>query len=433
MALTKEQFQKATEAGYTTEQIASFEQKRMQEEQPVKEQPIDSKRPSVGATILRKIVRTTGLEQLKTADYLSGKMPEVIEGESYWDYQKRVNKILEPREREIMQKGALAQLETPATGLFLMSGMKAPWQTLKFMAKAYLVNTGASVVGLNDAIENIKQPELKDAAEIAKVFAIGNLASQKWSPPQAAKTLTKFAGRMVNSLIKPRNKEFNLGMNPGETIAKEKIVAVSMEDLQTKVQQKIDFRMQEISEIRNNPKYMDTKVNASSVLNPLVETYSTLRKLGQKTHSSEIGRLESMLSDIKGTGKDLKGLSVPEAYELKNAIALMRKFDSNTKANQSVNIALGKAYHNIDKAIDKAIPTLEKPNSIVANLISAREAIDNRIHTLSKTEPFPTVMKLLDLPFAMFRSVLGKTLVSKALATERQHMTAMDLLKNLVK
>jgi len=35
-------------------------------------------------------------------------------------------------------------------------------------------------------------------------------------------------------------------MNPGETIAKEKIVAVSMEDLQTKVQQKIDFRMNDL-------------------------------------------------------------------------------------------------------------------------------------------------------------------------------------------
>lgn len=46
------------------------------------------------------------------------------------------------------------------------------------------------------------------------------------------------AGRLINSLIKPTNRQFSYGRNPGLAVAKEGIVATSLEDLATQVDRK---------------------------------------------------------------------------------------------------------------------------------------------------------------------------------------------------
>ena len=112
----------------------------------------------------------------------------------------------------------------------------------------------------------------------------------------------------------------------------------------------------------------------------------------------------------------------------------MQNWKSESESSKIVNGAVRKSYHEINMAINNAIPKLKGLNNTVANLISADKAIQNRLEVLSNSEATPTnILSTLDLPFKVFKSVLGKTLTSKVLNTKQKpQMTAAELLKSLV-
>lgn len=414
MPLTKEQFQKAREAGYSIEQIVEFEKRRQTEVAQPQQQ-----RPSVLAQLARTFMRGSPLEQMKTTQYLSQQnIPEVQPGQSIADYQKVIAQQLQPREEEIARKGTLAQFEAPITVGLAISGANVPLRTAKALGKFGILEGLANLIGVNRAIQRIQQPELRDIADIAKVGIEGAIAMQPWKLPKPLKTAeTKLAGRIVDSLIKPRHKEFMFGKNPGEAIAKEGIVATNLGNLKDKVQVRTNELMNSIAEIRSNAENFDKKVDVTKTLQPLRDTYTYLKSVGEKTHAAEITRIENALSDIMSSGKDLTKLTISEAYQLKDAVSSMQNWISDNVASHRVNVALRKTYHNIDGVIDKAIPLLESLNSRVSNLISARQAIDNRIEILRRSEPMPTIFSILNLPFEALKMPLTKTTLARLLAT----------------
>lgn len=389
--------------------------------QPSAQQLVQTQqRPSIIAQLVRTVMGGSPIEQMKTSRYASeniDQIPTPQEGQSLADYVKSYQTALQPREQQIAQKGTIAQLEEPIMGAMAVTGAQAPAKLLKGLLKFGALEGISEVSGVNKAIQNIQQPELRDVADIAKIGVEGALVSKSWKLPKSIKTAeTKLAGRVIDSLIKPRHKEFMFGKNPGEGIAKEGIVANNLGNLKDKVDIRIKELRSTASDIWNLPENFEKKIDATETLKPLKNAYTYLKSIGEKTHASELKRIENALSDLQGSGKDLSKLNISEAYQLKEAISSMQDWTSESPASHRVNVALRKAYHLTDLLIDKAIPKLESLNSRVSNLISAKQAIDNRIEVLRRSEPMPTLLKILDLPFATMKTTLGKTVLANLLS-----------------
>ena len=90
----------------------------------------------------------------------------------------------------------------------------------------------------------------------------------------------------------------------------------------------------------------------------------------------------------------------------------MQKWDVQSSADDMLNKALKKVYHNIDSSIDVTLPELKQVNSRISNLISAKTAIRNRAEILSKQDP-TELGNLLNLPI---KATIGSTAVKSGLA-----------------
>jgi hypothetical protein len=241
--------------------------------------------------------------------------------------------------------------------------------------------------------------------------AVSKVANADIKPPD----MSKMAGKIVNSLIKPSHANFMFGSNPGMGIAKEGIVANSMEDLLTKVSDKADYIQNAISTIRATPENVAKTVDLQDSLVPLKKVYIELRK-APKTHSAEIQQVTNAIEDLSGADPTkLNGLSVSDAYNIKGIVSKMQSWKSESAGGKMINSALKQVYRNVDTKIDKAIPELEELNVRMANMISAKQAIEHRVELLQKQEP-ANWSHLINLPFAAARSPYGKTLLGKLLA-----------------
>jgi hypothetical protein len=232
----------------------------------------------------------------------------------------------------------------------------------------------------------------------------------------------KLAGNVLNSLIKPAHKEFMFGKNPGLGVAQEGIVASNMESLLTKVDKRISLLDDAAKYIRNTPQNMNKTIDVSKVRQPLVDTITMLKKT-PKTNAAEISGVQDAMDDITNLVTELdkvglNKLNISDAYKLKDAVSKMQKWNRDTSVGTQLNKSLKKVYHIVDEGIDIAIPELKQLNSRMANLISAKQSIINRAEVLSKQEPGPTVMKLIDLPFAAMKTTAAKTTLGKLLARQ---------------
>ena len=189
----------------------------------------------------------------------------------------------------------------------------------------------------------------------------------------------KFAGRIVNSLIKPNNKEFLYGKNPGMAIAKEGIVDATFEGLGQKTTKRLSELVNYLNVVMSRPKNITKRFNfetkTESFLDPLHQVH---RELSQKpaTFSANIERVNKIFSDL--SSQKFNNLTPKEALELKRFISDFQDWNKIEGKDRDINIAIRKVYHNIDTAIDSAIPETKQLNERMANLISAKQAIQHR-------------------------------------------------------
>lgn len=224
---------------------------------------------------------------------------------------------------------------------------------------------------------------------------------------QSIKESGKIASRLVNSLIRPTQKEYMFGKNPGLGIAKEGIVGNSLEDIQEQVNGRLNDLNLYVKNLRELPENAGKRVNLSSSVDPLLKTLDEFNK-APKSHASKIKELENIFDDLSNTGKNLNDLSVEDAYTIKGIIRDMQRWETKSNSDNMINSALKKMYHEVDSKIDEAIPELKEVNSRIADLISANTAIEHRVRMMNSQEPF-TFMKLLDVPFGILKHPKVKT------------------------
>lgn len=223
----------------------------------------------------------------------------------------------------------------------------------------------------------------------------------------------KIAGRVINSLIKPEQSAYALGMNPGKVVAKEKLVASSLPELKLKIDDRIKALSEMASNIRSTPENVDKVVDLTSAFDPLRRAHGMLSR-APTFHASDINKVKAAIKDL--TSGDLKNVSISKAYEIKDTVSKMQNWKVASKAEEQVNTALRNTYRSIDKTIDRAIPELEGLNDRMANLITASQAAQHRANILMNQEAMPTVMRVLDLPFVAMKTPKAKTLLGALLA-----------------
>lgn len=215
MPVTREQFDELLKEGLTVEEIADFD-KKTSTQQPVQITPQttqqNQQRPSILSQLVRFVMRGSPIEQLKTATYAyenQDKIPTPQEGQSLEDYAKSYQSALQPREQQIAQKGTMAQFEEPIIGGMTISGAQVPVQLLEGLLKFGALEGVSQITGLNKAIQNIQQPELRDVADIVKVGAEGVFASQRWIPGKVSNQFkTTFKNLIENPTTELKLKEF---------------------------------------------------------------------------------------------------------------------------------------------------------------------------------------------------------------------------------
>lgn len=231
---------------------------------------------------------------------------------------------------------------------------------------------------------------------------------------------TKMAGDLMNSIIKPRHKEYMFGKNPGKAMAQEGIWGTNIDSLGIKVGKRLTELSEYAKQLRSLSENTTKRVNLETILEPLTETLQDFNKapLSNKGH---INKINKIIQDIKGNipeGANIKEVPLENAYGLKKVIENLQKWDVQSSADDKLNIALKKMYHNVDSSIDVVIPELKQVNSRIANLISAKNAIRNRAEILSRQDP-TSLGNIVSLPIkgtvgsAAFKSGFAKILAEK--------------------
>jgi len=203
------------------------------------------------------------------------------------------------------------------------------------------------------------------------------------------------ASKVINSLIKPASREFSYGKNPGLAVAEEGIIASSLDDLATKIDETLTLKS---GEYINTVKQSGAIVDVSKSFSPIDEAIETAVKQNNQGLVNRLNDIKVALTNnlssqadeagneiIKSTGvKQLDNLSAEDLVTLKREIGDMTSFTGNASDDKLVNKALKSIYGNIKTSIDEAVPGSSDLSERIASLISAKTATVNRVGIMAR-------------------------------------------------
>jgi len=288
------------------------------------------------------------------------------------------------------------------------------------IAKSETSQVGNAPILTDEDIAKSEPIETSDTGSSAKglltAFGLGGAGvyGAKKAIEATAPARTNIAGNLMNSIIKPRHKEYMFGKNPGKGMAQEGISGMNIESLGNKVEQRLNQLSEYSKQIRSLSENKIKTVNLESMFEPLKElsTQFSKAKLTNKAHLDKISNIVKDLRSNIPKELSIKEMPLETAYGLKKVVENLQKWDVQTSADDMMNKALKKMYHNVDASIDITVPELKSVNSRMANLISAKSAIRNRMETLSKQDP-TAIGNILSMPI---KGTIGSTAVKSGLA-----------------
>lgn len=308
-----------------------------------------------------------------------------------------------PVELQSIGQGALKSFEQEA-------GLGAQGASL---AIGNPVAAGATF-GAGDALE-----KNKSVAGIATETGLGALGGKLGDAAVAgvSKVLSQLnegpAAILINSLIKPLEKEFRFGKNPGLGVAQEKIIANSLPDLEKQVGQKLTEVGQKIDQHLSAPELQTKTADYSAVIKPFDDAITEAAKGGANnqalvtrlqnakdalTQEFEIrqGNVVPKLSADTNAPitKDLTTLNPQEGNALKQDIGKLRSWKGTPSEDTVYNKAVIDAYRSANNIVESQAPGIKQLNSSYANLLSAQSAIERRTAVEARQSTFGLFDKL---------------------------------------
>lgn len=289
----------------------------------------------------------------------------------------------------------LATFIAPGVGVTKVAkGAQAAVAGASTASKVLGLGARAAVEGIGSGATTLAQEgdtkSAIDSAIIGAAFPLAGAAFKK-GLGLTEKAAKSFAPRLVNSLIKPLAKDLSYGKNPGRAVAEEGIVARSLDELGTKINETLTKRNAELANKLKSASKI--KLNLANVLTPIDDAIEAA-KAAPRTNSQILSRLEAVKNDILGvqideTGKEvatriLKGVSPEQARELKQLVGELTRFTGAASDDKAVNLALKRVYGQIKQSINDAVPGVANLNERIADLVSAKVATEYRDKILER-------------------------------------------------
>lgn len=194
--------------------------------------------------------------------------------------------------------------------------------------------------------------------------------------------------RIINSLIKPLQKDFAYGKNPGRTISELGIVANDFDTLISK----IDEKREEIGKLIGNTTSKSRNlpnVVLDDVIAPIDEAIAKANK-SPRTNSELIKRLEDTKADLMD---NIAAGTDPQS--LKKIVGDLTKWTGNASDDKAINMSLKQTYGKISSKMDDALKSelseaefavYKKAQEQYGDLVSAKNAATYRDKILERQD-----------------------------------------------
>jgi hypothetical protein len=187
-------------------------------------------------------------------------------------------------------------------------------------------------------------------------------------------------GRVINSLIKPLQKDFAYGKNPGEEVAKRGIKGNSLDELAQNIRTEKEIVGKQAANLFEES---TEKFDVSTAFQSLDEALDAAKK-APLTNSNIINRLENLKSDLLQIGeggvptRKLSDLSALEVQQFKRDVGELTRWTGNASDDEITNKALTRVYGQLKGMLDEKVPGSRELNESYGNLISAETATKYR-------------------------------------------------------
>jgi hypothetical protein len=194
----------------------------------------------------------------------------------------------------------------------------------------------------------------------------------------------------MNALLKPLGKEFLFGKNPGK-IVEEGLTANTRKGLLEKIVGKKKEVGALIETALTDPAAAAKRIDIKPLLTPIDEAVKKAVSRGDQTLVDRLLAVKSGLtnnfelvgSKVKPTGAKELLLSPKDAQIFKREIGEATKWTGQVFDNE-VNKVRAQVYSAIDKAIDAAVPAVEKLNQRYANLLGGQKSMERTLAVLQR-------------------------------------------------
>ncbi len=279
-------------------------------------------------------------------------------------------------------------------------GKQALGQTLKTIVKNTAINTakGAGIGYGYDVSQNLQQN--KQGTDIVKPgmgTLVGGAIPAVIGVGQAGMAITKeTAPKFINSLIKPSKANFAYGKNPGKTVSEMGITGNNLNDFGNNI---VKAKQDVGSMLGESYKFADAQgvtVDATGDIAKLDSAIHDAAK-GGKNNQSVVNSLQNIkdallydhqvnadgvIEKVGTTPSDVSKLTPTQAFNLKDQIYSMTRFNGTPSDDKTVNSVLKSVASglkdNLNDVVKPFSPEIVDLNQKYADLASAQLAVQNR-------------------------------------------------------
>lgn len=365
---------------------------------------------SIAQTLLPKSVeRAIGIDKKPTLGDMFKQQPQATSAQKLQtDVEQRLNivpgSLTEARtgaQQVGKFTGDVAQFLAP-TGLATRAG-KAAQLASKASGSTKLAQFGARIapqVASDVAVGTLQTGspvEGLKAGAFSTAFPVAGAGLSKVASKIPKIQSVRLAERVVDSMVKPLKKFETYGKNPARGVVSEGITFNTLEEGAQKIGERTDSLVAELRNILTSPVNANKSIDLTGIGKIFDDQIDVLVKQNNVAGVNKLREAKRALTEdlglidgeIVSQGTKSLVLNPEKSIELKRMIGDMRTWTGQASEEKIVNKTLLDAYRLINNQVNKAVPSAEKLNNRISDLLSAKEAIIYRDQIASRANLLP--------------------------------------------
>ena len=257
----------------------------------------------------------------------------------------------------------------------------APQAALAAMTGGASIPAQAAIQGGGQAAQTAA--EGGSTGEIAASGALGTVLGA--GAPYVSGAVKQLAPRVINSLIKPLEKAFRFGRDPGRGVVNEGITALSRSGLKEQFVSKLDELGGLIERSLTRPGVKESVIDVSPAISKIDDAIAAAGKRGEKLLLQRLKDVKEALTknlDVQTgeftTSKPMQ-MSPLEVHQLKRQIGEAAKWTGQAFDNE-VNQARVVVYRALNDLVEKAAPGTKSLQARYADILTAKSALERTMN-----------------------------------------------------